>query len=82
MNGFPLFAYVSTEDDSFEVEVDSQDVEMLKGLKGNRKAIYDWLVSQDDELPEFDEIVNVDVELCDDPQVAVCEGNETIDIWN
>jgi len=82
MSGFPLFAYVSTEDDSHEVEIDSQDVEMLKELKGNRKAIYDWLVSQDDEIPKFRKIVSVDVELSDDPQVAVSEGNETIDVWN
>ena len=81
MSDFPLFAYVSTENDSYEVEVDAQDVETLRGLKGNRQAIYDWLVIQDSELPKFDEIVSVDVELCDNPQVAVCEGNETIDVW-
>jgi hypothetical protein len=76
-----LFAYVSTEDDTIEIMVDEQDVAALTKLTGNRKAIYDYLVAIDDECPTIEEITNVEVELHDDAQVALCEGNETIEIW-
>jgi hypothetical protein len=81
----PSFAYIHTADDCIPVEIDGyKDRDALVGMKGNRGAIYAWLVENTDadELPAVGDIESVDVELEDNEADALAGGNETTEIWD
>lgn len=79
-----LFAYIYTADDCIFAEIYShEDRDALIAMKGDRKAIYQWLSDNvdGDELPDFAKITSVDVELDDNAADALAGGNETVEVW-
>lgn len=88
----PNFLYINTvSDECIPIEINGNaDRDALLDLTTNQNhkdLIYAWLIQHtkgtDDEqdLPDQDQIVSLDVELWDDGTEALSGGNETTEIW-
>lgn len=76
-----MFAYVYTDDSSFSIEIDNDDIKFLKSVSGNLDEIYKWILKNKDKFDyaEKNSIRYIEIETDYDPDL---EDQETVEIWS
>ena len=79
-----MFAYLSTSDDCIHLEIDNKDKDLLLSAKGDKSVLWNWIVQnlEKEELPKRKEIEGFCIEVEDDEIKALCEGNDTEELWD